>query len=75
MTARNRILDALYEVSKNRDHLTTSEFARAISKAPQTIRKNHCLTGEFYGIRPIKIGNSLLWSVEDVANLLVVGEE
>ncbi len=63
-------LNVLADVAKGRDHIRTSEFARAVNKAPQTIRKNFCLTGECFGIRPVKIGNALLWKVADVAALL-----
>lgn len=63
-------LTKLAEVANGRDHIRTSEFARAVNKAPQTIRKNYCLTGECFGIRPVKIGNALLWKVADIASLL-----
>ncbi len=65
-----QLQDALAQVANGRDHINTAEFAKATSKATQTIRKNYCLTGECYGIRPIKVGNSLLWPVTDVAALL-----
>lgn len=61
---------ALAAIAQGRDHIQTSEFARSITRAGQTIRKNYCLTGEAYGIRPIKIGNRLLWPVAEVARLL-----
>lgn len=63
-------LTTLAKVANGRDHIRTSEFARAVNKSPQTIRKNYCLTGECFGIRPVKIGNALLWKVADVAALL-----
>lgn len=66
-------LDALAQVAAGRDHITTAEFARATGKAPQTVRKNYCLTGECYGIRPIKVGNGLLWPVAPTAELLTGG--
>lgn len=50
--------------------LTTEEFALAVKASPQTIRKNYCLNGECYGIRPIKIGNRLLWKYDEVKKLL-----
>lgn len=58
---------ALALVAQGRDHITTSEFARAKCCAPQTALKNHCLKGECYGVRPIKRGKLLLWPVADVA--------
>lgn len=60
----------LAEIAKGRDHLTTAEFARATNRAGQTIRKNYCLTGECFGITPIKFGNRLLWPVDKIAALL-----
>lgn len=61
---------ALAEVSQGRDLIQTAEFAKAACKAAQTIRKNYCLTGVCYGIRPVKVGNRLLWPVADIARLL-----
>lgn len=61
---------ALAEIAAGRDHIQTSEFARATNRASQTIRKNYCLTGECFGIRPVKFGNRLLWPVSDIAALL-----
>ena len=63
----------LEEIAAGRDHLTTAEFARATNKAPQTIRKNYCQTGECFGIRPVKVGNSLNWPVIPTAALLSGG--
>lgn len=61
---------ALAEVSQGRDRITTAEYAKATCRASQTIRKNFCLTGACFGIRPIKVGNRLLWPVADIARLL-----
>lgn len=61
---------ALAAVAQGRDHIKTAEFAHAMSRATQTILKNHCLTGECFGIRPIKSGKLLLWPVADIAALL-----
>jgi hypothetical protein len=61
---------ALAEISAGRDHILTKEFAKAANRAIQTIRKNYCLDGECFGIRPIKIGNRLLWPINQVAALL-----
>ena len=65
-----KIPNALAEIAAGRDHIQTSEFARAANRASQTIRKNYCLTGECFGIRAIKFGNRLLWPVADIAALL-----
>jgi hypothetical protein len=66
----NNIRSALAEIAAGRDHLTTAEFARAASRAAQTIRKNYCQNGTCFGIRPVKVGNRLLWPVADIAALL-----
>jgi hypothetical protein len=67
------IPNGLAEVAKSRDFITTAEFSRVISKAIQTIRKEHSLRGEAFGVKPIKIGNRLLWSVVCIASLLNKG--
>lgn len=64
------IPSALAQIATGRDHIQTSEFARATNRAPQTVRKNYCLTGECFGIRPVKFGNRLLWPVASIAALL-----
>lgn len=61
---------ALAAIAAGRDHILTAEYAKAANKAAQTIRKNYCLTGECFGIRPVKVGNSLLWPVDQIAVLL-----
>lgn len=63
----NQIPQGLLAVAGGRDLITTPEFAQIFNVRPQTVRKNYCLTGEAYGIRPTKIGNRLLWSVAKVA--------
>ena len=70
MAMRTEIPEALAAIAADRDHLTTREFARALNKAPQTVRKNYCLTGECYGVRPVKVGNGLNWPVVPTAALL-----
>jgi hypothetical protein len=70
MPAKVIIPEALAAISTGRDHIQTFEFARAFSRASQTIRKNYCLTGHYLGIRPIKHGNRLMWPVADIAALL-----
>ena len=61
---------ALAAIAAGRDHIKTAEYACAANRASQTIRKNYCLTGECFGIRPIKFGNRLLWPVAEIAELL-----
>ncbi len=63
----------LAAIAAGRDHIQTAEFARAINRASQTVRKNYCLTGACFGIRPVKFGNRLLWPVRDIAALLSEG--
>jgi len=70
VTAVATIPPNLALIVQGRDHILTPEFARACGKASQTIRKNYCLTGECYGIRPVKVGNHLLWPVVEVVALL-----
>lgn len=60
----------LAEISRGRDHIQTDEFARAVNRKSQTIRKNFCQTGHYMNLRPIKFGNKLLWKVEQIAALL-----
>lgn len=60
----------LSAIAGNRDLITTKEYAQIWNVAEQTVRKNYCVTGEAYGLRPIKIGNRLLWSVAQIAEKL-----
>ena len=64
------MLPALAAVTQGRDHITTSEFARAMCCAMPTALKNHCLKGKRYGVRPIKRGKLLLWPVAKAAHAL-----
>lgn len=65
---------ALAAIAAGRDHIQTAEYARATNRASQTIRKNYCLTGACFGIRPVKFGNRLLWPVAEIAALLNGGQ-
>ncbi len=73
MKTSTQPLAKLAEISAGRDFILTSEFAHVTTRAEQTIRKTYCLTGECYGIRPVKFGNKLLWPVADIATLLACG--
>ena len=64
------IPSGLAEIAAGRDHINTGEYGVVIDKAKQTIRKEHCLKGEAYGIKPTKVGNRLLWPVAEIAKLL-----
>ena len=63
----------LATIANGRDHITTPEFAKVFSRRDQTVRKNYCFTGECFGIRPMKVGNRLLWSVAEISALLTGG--
>jgi hypothetical protein len=60
----------LAAIAAGRDYILTEEFARATNRAPQTCRKNYCLTGSCFGVRPIRVGARLLWPVLQTAELL-----
>ena len=70
---RRNLPVGLASIAGHRDLITTIELAQALNVASQTIRKNYCLTGYAYGIKPTKIGNKLLWPVEKVATVLSGG--
>jgi hypothetical protein len=70
---RRNLPVGLASIAGHRDLITTIELAQALNVASQTIRKNYCLTGYAYGIKPTKIGNRLLWPVEKVATVLSGG--
>ena len=74
MKAEIQTPSALAEVAAGRDHINTNEFAHFTRRASQTIRKNYCLTGECFGIRPVKFGNKLLWPIAQIAALLAGGK-
>ena len=57
------------------DHLVTNELASYLRCASQTIRKAYSLTGHYLGVRPLKLGNRLLWPINDVAQLLPRGAQ
>ena len=63
-------LPELARIAQGRDHISTAEYGRAINRSGQTIRKNLCLDGEAYGVRPVKIRGRLLWPVTDIAAIL-----
>jgi len=60
----------LAETATKTDHLRTDELARVLRRASQTIRKANSQTGHYLGIRPVKLGNRLLWPIAEVAKLL-----
>ena len=64
------IPQGLSSLAGGRDLIPTKSFSKAINKAEQTIRKEYCLKGEAFGIRPIKLGNQLFWPVTERAKLI-----
>ncbi len=40
--------------------LSTKEFAKRHLVEPATVRKQHSITGSYFGIRPFKLANRLL---------------
>ena len=71
----NDLPPKLSAMALDKDWITTGEFANTFRISPQTVRKNFCLTGECYGIKPTKMGNKLLWSVTKVAERLGASNE
>lgn len=69
-----QFLAQLLGYTNGRPHATTTEFAHLVGRAQQTIRKNYCLTGNAFGVAPIKVGNRLLWPIDDIAHLLATGD-
>jgi hypothetical protein len=70
METQNVLPPGLAKLAGNRDMIRTDEFGQIISKSAQTLRKSVCENGHAYGLKPVKVGNRLLWSVKDIANLL-----
>lgn len=69
-TMNQNIPQGLSSLAGDRDLITTRSFSKAINKAEQTIRKEYCLKGEAFGIKPIKLGNQLFWPVIEIAKLI-----
>ncbi|WP_420476241.1 DNA-binding protein [Noviherbaspirillum sp. ST9] len=55
-----------------RQALNTAEAAKALNRAPQTLRKWACL--ENGPIRPIRINGRLAWPLDEIARLLNGGK-
>ena len=70
MRPNDSLPPVLAEIAAGRDHVKTAEFAKAINGASQTIHKHYCLTGECFGVKPVKVGKFLLWTVVRIAALL-----
>ncbi len=68
--ADSSLHEAVLRCTDGRPHATTQEFGHLTGKAPQTIRKNFSQTGACFGIKPIKLGNRLLWPAAAIVSLL-----
>lgn len=65
----------LAAIAAQTDYLRTEELASILRRTSQTIRKAYCLTGHYLSIRPVKLGNRLLWPVKEVAEVLAGGAQ
>lgn len=55
--------------------LSTEHAAMLLKIVPNTMRSSHCKTGNYMGIKPIKLPNRrLLWDAKAIASLLNNGE-
>ncbi len=63
----------LATVAAGRDLINTKEFSCAVGKSAARIRNLHWRDGSAFGIRPVKIGRTLLWPVVEVAKVLTGG--
>lgn len=65
----------LATIAAKTDYLRTEELANLLCRASQTIRKAYCLSGHYLSIRPVKLGNRLLWPIKEVAKVLAGGAQ
>lgn len=66
------LLPGLSAIAGHRDLITTPELAKILNVSPQMIRKNYCLSGHCYGLKPVKLGNKLLWTVQSITQVMQV---
>ncbi len=66
------LLPGLSAIAGHRDLITTPELAKLLNVSPQTIRKNYCLSGHCYGLKSVKLGNKLLWTVQSITQVMQV---
>ncbi len=53
------------------NHLSTEQFAEILHVKPESVRSGLCRTGNYLGIRPLKLPNRrLAWPAKDVIRLL-----
>jgi hypothetical protein len=67
---QSTIPPALATIAQGRDHITTAEYAKAVSKSVHAVRKAYATYGHSYGVTPVKVGGTHLWPVAAVAALL-----
>ncbi len=63
-------MPVLAAIARERDYVCTADFGRLVGCKGSTARKNHHLFGECFGVRPIKVGNRLMWPVDQITQLL-----
>lgn len=67
-------IQTLSEVFPNRTHISTDEAAAVLLVKPQTMRKGHCICGEYAGIRPVRLASrKLAWPLDGIARALMQG--
>ncbi len=64
------ICAVVHRCTNGRSHATTEQYGFLTNTATQTVRKNFSQTGECFGIKPIKVGNKLLWPTTAIIRLL-----
>ncbi len=70
MTKKNNRISIFDQI---RTHISTEEAAFYLCLRPQTLRSWDCPSIKYEApLKPIKIGNKLLWSVEDIKKLLQI---
>ena len=53
-----------------RSHVSTDEFADRVLVLPETILKCHSRTGQYAGIRPVRLPNRrLAWPIDEIEKL------
>lgn len=57
-------------IATNGAHLSTEELAQKLKITAQGIRKRFCVTGSYWGVRPVKLPSGrLLWPGDTVERL------
>ena len=62
--------ETLAVVATNRPFITTEEFASLLALRSQTLRKQFCVNGHYFGVKPIKMPNGrLMWPANALEQL------